>query len=240
MQTAPPNIPEDAAEIAENIRSGEFFREAMQDYHARYNDLISERYFYLGVTALTLLMLLLSLIAMVMLQPLKSRVPVIYSSENVWDDLPSIKKLGNVNTDPNVQLKRFLLANYVKLREEYSIETVERNANGVKSQSTEEVYDAYQQEMDPRNPASPIAQFERQSIRQVTVTGFQQIKSSAGEDTVNVNFTATVTSPGGKKITQMRAIISFRFDNIEVNQKTGETTPLNFIITQYQSEILGT
>jgi type IV secretory pathway component VirB8 len=237
MKPAQPHIPDDAAEIAKNIRSGEFFRESMQDYHTRYHDIISERYFYLGIMSLILVILTLVWVSIAMLHPLKTRVPFIYSTQDIVDDLPSMRKIGQSGVDPNVPLKQFMLANYVKLREEYSIDTLDRSANGIKSQSTDEVFNAYQQTMDPRNADSPIAQFQRQAVRQIQVTGFQQLESGENER-VSVNFTAIVTSQSGTKKTPMRAIISFRFDEIEVDQKTGKTTPLGFIVTQYKSEPL--
>lgn len=238
MQQVPPDTSKDGQEIAENIRSGEFFRESLQDYHARYDDLISERYYYLAVTLISIALFCMSLIGIGMIYPLSTKVPFIYYTADIVEDLPIMKRLGKQDADPNILLKNFLLSNYVRLREQYSIDTVDRNANGIKSQSSDEVYDDYQSIMNPSNPESPIALFQRQAIRRVDITSIQPEQGN-GDETVYVNFTATIFTSNKAKKVLMRAIISFRFEDIGVDHNTGKTIPHGFIVTKYKSESLG-
>ena len=49
---------EEYLSIAEKVRSGEYFREARSMYDVGVNDPMSERYFYLFITSIALLLLL--------------------------------------------------------------------------------------------------------------------------------------------------------------------------------------
>lgn len=238
MQQTPPPLPEDSEEIAKKISSGEFFRESMEAYHKRYVDLISERYFYLGITAASVLIFLCSIVSIMLLYPLNKRVPFIYQTVDAVDDLPIMKPMGERKVDVNQQIKEFLVANYIRFRENYSIDTLDRNANGVKSQSTDALYQQYQTLMDPANPNSPISLYQRQGVRNVAVERVN-ISNQGKEYRAEAKVNATLVTPEGTKKETLRVIITFSFDDIAVNQDTGDVSPLRFLVTSYQSEIVG-
>lgn len=232
------NYPDD--NIKEKIQTGDFFRESMDSYHAQYHDIMAERYFFLGVSALSLLMFMMALIGMIMLSPLKTDVPFIYSSTNVENDYPRIKALGSKEEDPNLLLKRFMVINYLKLREEYRVSILERNRAGVEAQSSEDVFQEYVALLDPRNPESPIKKYQRLAVRNIKPISYNLKSNEDGSQVANILYKEEVVTSGADiSVRNMRAIITFSFENVKVNQTTGEASPIKFFVTGYQVEVQG-
>src|SRR5436190_934868 len=80
-------------EIAEKIRSGEFFQESREMYDVAIHDPMAERYLYLLITSFSALIFLIAFIAVRGLYPLQVTVPFIVSSNNLVDELPNIHSL---------------------------------------------------------------------------------------------------------------------------------------------------
>jgi hypothetical protein len=84
---------EDYQDIADKVRTGEYFREARKMYDLTIHDPMAERYMYVFITAISLLVLLIALYAAQSLYPLQSPVPLIFNTNDVIEDLPHIQKL---------------------------------------------------------------------------------------------------------------------------------------------------
>lgn len=230
--------PEEYIEVSDAVRSGEYFREAAGVYDALIHEPMSERYFYLFITGLSALILLITFIAMQNLYPLKRSVPFIVSSDNLANDLPTIRTLINQKgQDPSMALLKFMAANYVKDRESYDIEKFDRNMNGVRTQSTEEVFAEYQNYVDPRNPESPITLFQRHSTKSITILDVQYFKAG-DQETVEVLYESLVKSKSGRKKSRWQANVSFIYSGIELDKKTDTVKPVTFIVTDYKNKLL--
>lgn len=232
MQQPVRNIPEDHAEIAERIRSGEFFRESRTMYDFGVHDPMVERYLYVLITSIAILILMVAIFAARGLYPLQRSVPFIVSSNNVVEDLPLIKTIiaykGESASDA---VLRFVVENYVTLREEYNIENFDRGVNGIKSQSTADVFQEFQKQIDPRNPESPITLYQRHSRRTISILSSKLLPENAG---MEVAFEATVESKTEIKKSRWQADIAFNYTGVTIDQDTGQVTPPEFIVTQYR------
>jgi type IV secretory pathway component VirB8 len=229
----PPLVATHPQVILEKLRSGEFFREARMIYHQRYHDIMAERYLYLAITALSVFILLVAVVAVNLFFPLKTNVPFIYTTNDSVNEVPRMQAMGQVDSDPNMVLRQFLVSNYVRVREEYNVNMIERSANGVKSQSTPEVFASYQATMNPQNPDSPIARFQRRATRSVRVIDIRPTASDLNQ--MQVRFEALVEEGLVRRKEMGVANITFSFADIQVNQSTGATTPLEFTVTDYHS-----
>lgn len=221
-------------EIREKVESGEYFREARSWYSFMVHDPMAERYFFLLLVGLSLLVFLLSVVAMRMIYPLKSNVPFIVSSYDLVEDLPLIRPLGHPSEDPDAALLRFLAENYVLFREEYDLGLLERNAGGIQAHSAPEVFAEYQRMLDPRRPDSFVALYQRHSKRKVSIVSYMPPEEEGGE--AEVVFDAVVDSKDERKRTRWVANIAFRASNIALDGKTGKPLPLEFVVTKYQSK----
>lgn len=226
--------PDDYVEIADKVRTGEYFREARRMFDVSVHDPMSERYMFLFITVLSLLVLMIAVSAMQSLYPLNAQVPLMFYAHDVTEDLPRIKKLQiSREDDPSEAMLRFLVEHYVQMREDYEISSFDRNVSGVKSQSTEEVYREFQDYINPRNPEGPINLYQRHSRRYITVLYTKRLPES-----MEVVFDATVESRSSVKKSRYRANIAFKYSGLELDEKDKSVKPVSFLVTKYHSKRL--
>ena len=225
---------EDCLEIAEKVRTGEYFRESRNMYDISVHDPMAERYMFLFITVISVIILLIALKAAQDYYPLNRAVPLIFDTNDAVEDIPHIQKLQvSKEEDPGEALLRFMVKHYVMVREEYNIATFDRDVNSVKNQSAESTYKDFQQLIDPRNPDSPITMYQRHSKRKISILSTKRL-----QDGMDVVFEASVESKAETKKTHWRANIAFQYSGIGIDQKTGTVTPVSFVVTKYHSKRL--
>lgn len=221
--------PMEIEEVNDKIRSGEYFREARTMYGFFVNDPMTERYLYILITMLAIIVLSIGAVAAMSLFPLGRKEPFYFESYDIDEELPTVKPLKRYkDEDANIAVLNFLLNNYVTLRENYDISQIERNANGVRSQSTPKVYQEYQYQMDPSNIGSPIAKYQRDAKRQVVVQSVRVF----GKESAEVVFDAYIDM--GEQRTQTRWVANVAFDYKDVTvDDEAVITPFQFTVTNY-------
>lgn len=220
--------------IAEKVRTGEYFREARMMYDSTVNDPMAERYIYVLITICALIILTIAVNAMQDLYPLQTAVPLTYITHDIVEDIPLVKPLqGYKNEDSSEALLRYLVKNYVIQREEYDINSFDRDVNGVKSQSSEAAFKEFQQFIDPHNADSPITVYQRHSRRKISVLSMRRLDGG-----MEVLFEAVVDSRTDVKKSHWRANIAFQYNGIELDQKTNTVKPMSFVVTEYHSKRL--
>jgi len=225
---------EDYIEIADKVRTGEYFREARKMYDLAIHDPMAERYVFVFLTALSLLTLLIAFSAAQSLYPLKSDVPLIFDTNNVMEDLPRIQKLQKNKEDPASEAAlRFMVKHYVEIREQYDIATFDRDVNGVKSQSSDEVDREFRGMISQQNPQGPISQYQRHSKRRIVIISTKRLL-----DSMEVIFDAYVESKTDIKKSRFRANIAFKYSGIELDEKGKKVKPVSFLVTKYHSKRL--
>lgn len=228
---------EEYIEIAEKVRSGEYFREARSLYDLYIHDLMAERYLYILITAASLFIFIIALMGAEGLYPLRTDVPFIVSSNDIVDDLPRIKSLMNHKGElPSNAMLDFLVSNYVVLHESYDIDHFDRNISGVQSQSSSEIFANFQKSIDVQNPESPVVVYQRHSKRIIHVISSRQ--TSDDKPGMEVRFDATVDGPTGSSTTHWQANLTFQYSGIELDKKTDKVKPFNFIVTGYETKRL--
>ncbi len=235
----PPPLPEQSPELTEKIRTGEYYREALHMYDSLVHDPMAERYFYVLITILSGFILLITFVAMQGLYPLQTPVPFIYSINDVVEDVPRIQTLlVKKGEDPSEALLRFIVENYVMKREEYNIDTIDSNMNGIKAQSTPEVFTAFQNYVDPQNnPESPINLYQRHSMRKIAILSSKRLSSEAKYG-MEILFEATVESKNDTKKSRWQANIAFNYSGLTLDESTGKAKPVDFLVTQYDNKRL--
>lgn len=223
----------DARSVAEKIRSGAYFKEAISWYSLIYHRPIAERCYFIVVIVLAAFTTLISVIAAVDLMPLKPAIPFVMYSRDVFTDLPRIQSTGKEEKDPNISVAKYLAKNYVTLREEYNLKVIERDIHFVENSSTPEIYLSYRQQLDPQNPSSPIVRYERHSTRSIAIKSVT-LRPDGEFSGADVKFAATVTGPQGTETTIWTARLTFNYTPLEIDQNTAKVTPMKFTVTGYE------
>ena len=227
--------PEEYLLIADKVRSGEYFREARAMYDVGVHDTMAERYFYMLVTGIALFTFLIALLAANSLYPLSRAVPFTYAINDTVEDVPRLIALrSDSNQTASEAVLFFLAKNFVQLREQYSINTLERNASGLRSQSSDQVFADYQHLMDTSTPDSPVTLYQRHSVRNINVLSVAMVPGK--NDAVTVEYEASVENANGSKKTRYKAELTFNYSGVELDEKTGKVKPLQFKVLQYRTQ----
>ena len=235
MPSQPDPAEQEYTEIAESVKSGEYFRKARAMYDLSVHDLMTERYLYICITALSVLIFIITFGAMQALYPLSTPVPFIFTATDIVDDIPVIHPLGRRGEDPDQALLKFFVQNYVTMREEYDITRFDRDVNGVSSQSAPTVLAEFQHSIDPRNPDSPLTLYQRFSTRRISIMSSKILE---GRDEVEVTYEATVTGKGATQKSRWQANIAFKYSGLALDEKTEKIKPVSFAVTRYSTKRL--
>lgn len=180
----------------------------------------------LGVVSISLA------IAIAMLVPLKETKPILLKFSDADARFVTIDDT-NLNVRNNEALLKSILAGYVKNREMINrIDDIERYEE-VRTQSSREVWEAFQQII--ANPESIYT----------TKNYFRNIKiinvSILSQNVATIDFQAEVTNPNRTEIAykKYRSAIEYDFNNIKQTQAETMQNPTGFIVKKYQlSEIM--
>lgn len=229
-QSSSTNI--DVDRIYSQVKSGEYFRESRKSYNILYIDTLADRYLYMLFAGLNTLCFFLSVIALTMLFPLNETVPFTYYAENIDEEVPILKPLKSSAEEPtNIAIKRFMAGQYVELRETYDIDRLERLALAVQNLTSEQEFAQWEQYMDPSSAESPVARYQRLAKRAINVRGVKLLPDNKAE----VLFEAQVITENEVNTTNHLAFIDFDFKDVTIDQNTGETSPLSFVVKQYRT-----
>lgn len=227
--------PEDYIDIAEKVRSGEYFRESKAMYDIMVNDAMSERYFYVFVSVIALFTMIVTFNAMDALYPLTRILPFVNKTDDMVNENPYIYRLKSSpeqSTDEAIML--YYARTFVQQYEEYDIRTLERNMNGLRSNSSAELFGNYQRMMQPTNPESPVVKYQRHSSRLVQVLSTKTIQ--AATPIMEVIFDVIIRTDNTSQTTKYRALIGYEYSNIEIEMISGRIKPPTFLVTSYSSK----
>jgi len=200
------------------------------------HDPMTERYLYILITAIALLIFTISFFAIQMLYPLTTEVPFIVRTQDIMEELPRIRPLSHKGQNPDMAVVGFMVSHYVSLREDYDVMALDRNTIGVQAHSTPEVYQEYLRYLDLKNPESPVTLYQRHSTRRARLMQFSMLSMVEGR--AEAVFEATVDNKTEQQKTQWIANISFSYKNIALDETTGRPKPLDFVVTSYHAKRL--
>ena len=235
---------EEYIEIAEKVRSGEYFRDARAMADLDMHDPMSERYVYIFITIFSLIITFVAIIAWQGLYPLRPRIPFIFATNDIAEDYPQIRSLLNyIGEKPDPAIRRFLAEHYVRIREDYDAALFDRNHNAVQSLSGEAAFNEYEKFILPLNPESPISLYQRHTTRKISI--ISTVETGAGNQSgdneyrISIIFDAVLQQGEQKKPpTRHQVDIAFKYKDIKLDTTTGTIEPYGFIVTSYNTKNL--
>lgn len=235
---------ENSKEIAEMIRSGEYFKDARAWYSTCYHSPMSERNLYIVVTICAVTVTWFSISAFQSLFPLSPHVAfplVVVEAEKMAAD---ISPLAEDREDVNSALRRYFVRDYVAHRERYVIEVLENNVRRIRQTSSPEVYEEYRRYLSPQNPSSPVVLYERHTARDIALTRYSVNPFLDSEDVAEaakdgrykavVEFEATtINSSKEEHTSHWVAEMDFEYQDAYVDQDNFDVSEMKFIVTRY-------
>ena len=234
---------EEYIEISKKVHSGEYFSEAKEMYDLDVNDPMTDRYLYIFISIISIAIFIAVFIAFNGLYPLKPSVPFIYSVNDIVEDLPKIKTLRKVDgEDTDSALQRFLIENYVKMREEYQLKFFDRNQSVIETISTKQVFADYEKFIDKNNPLSPIVMYQRHTERSINILSSKWIKNISNKDNLQdynmqIIYNAKINKIGQEpQFSRWKVDVAFKYEPIKLDTETGNIKPYGFIVTSYNNQ----
>jgi type IV secretion system protein VirB8 len=234
-------------EISDKIKNGSYFSDVLEWYMEEFVHPITQRSFLIVVfvvlaTTLALNILNISNISynnLMVALPIK----VNHSSKDYFSFIKPIA-IGRESTQEAVA--RYSVEDYIRTREEYfpagsstSALSLKERSKKVKSSSSKNILNEYNNYMTDSNPYSPILRYKNESKREIVIKSvvFEGGDKTSGK--AKVLFQATVTSnkEGAKpEISLWEAAVHFRLPDIETIAKTG--APLRFVVKYYRAKLI--
>jgi type IV secretory pathway component VirB8 len=221
-----------AGRIYEQVQSGEYYQKARQWYDDKYHNPMIERSFFIIVTVLCALTILISVMVWRSMFPLAPVIPYMVTSSDINKELPIIQRL-RTHSDQTIDeaIAEFLLKNYVLSWEsyQYDLQKIESRFARIRATSEDTIFAEYQALMNPENRSSPLNYLAREGSRKVYIDGVQipQLAKDGSISNGTVYF-STITNQGGKETQQAwKADITFRFPPLRVDQETNEVWQLD-------------
>ena len=235
---------DEAQAIAEKIKNGAYFSEALEWYDAVYHAPIVAKAYSVVVTMVAAVTIWFAITGVSALFPLKQDVSFVMTVPDLDGQRTRMLPMAEGTAHTDQILLEFLLRDYVRWRETYEISSMGAAARRIRAQSSPEVYDSYRRWAHPSNPESPYVQYERHSIRNITIKRVRYNRDPEFDDPLlypteaYVDFVATVENAKTSREEALRATIHFSYTPTNVAQDVEKTeftvTPMSFQVTSYE------
>jgi type IV secretory pathway component VirB8 len=178
------------------------------------------------------LLLGLSLIANIMLLPLKEKVPYLYAFDHASGEITKIGELDRTRLSANWMLTRYLLTQYVIHHESYHSDNIDLPYQLVWAQSSDEVKKEFEEQVKSSNPHSPYKLYGKDQYIIVHVKSINLLN----DNTVDIKFEKKLHDKitNTEKIIAKEAIIKWTYVDADTTQKMLERDPLGFKVTYYE------
>jgi type IV secretory pathway component VirB8 len=211
----------DTEALAADIESGAYFTNSRRWYSELFHTPIAQRSYYVLVILLALLNMYFAILSFLGVFPIVVPVPFITYSNNIWEDIPHIRRIATDETEnKNSAVMQFLIASYVENRESYDLPLFELRYRNIWSQSTKNVFEEYKRQIDATNPYSFYRLYTNRSRRVVDILSLD-FDRSGDLSQAHVTFEATVISlADGQEIghSKWRADFTYKYTNFAVDQ----------------------
>lgn len=240
---------EEREKATELIKSGRYYDEALRWYSSRYI-FPKTQVAYLAVLAcVAIFMLFTSLTTTMGLLPLESSTNIVIQRPTRIDEAMALKSIGEPREEATIGYLKFLLSEYVRAREEYSPQRLERDFNFVVELSNDEIFMNYLAIADQsQNPDHPVWKYGSQVIKNAYIRKIQILGLDKKLETFEANKqyqaiidfdSSLIFEDNLEQKQKMQAEISFKFEKIIVDQNTNAIKQLPKLqITAYKTKQL--
>lgn len=208
--------------LASQIESGAYFKVSRQWYSELFHTPIAQRSYYIIIILLALLNGYLAVLSFTEVFPIRVPVPFITYTNNIWEDIPHIKRIAlTPSEDKNIAVMKFLVRSYVENRESYDLPLFELRYRNIWSQSSKDVFDEYKRQIDATNPYSFYQLYTNRSRRMIDVDALDYDTGKNGEFQAHVTFGASIVALTNNEETsrsRWRADITFKYTRFSVDQ----------------------
>jgi len=212
--------------VAKKIESGSYYPEAMNWFHTKFTRPRTEFVYFSIICLIAVLAFFTGLAAFMEIFPLSPGKNFVLGRSITSGDNITIRSIQEKGETANDSIMKFMLSQYVRAREEYIEERLDRNFRVVKTFSGDTVFGEYTEQTSISNPQNPVILYGKQATKDIILNDINLVdalgKPAHDAKVVRaiVNYTTTLTylSDNTQDATQYEADISFNFRQITVDQ----------------------
>tara|TARA_B100001123_G_scaffold430643_1_gene550963 strand:+ start:200 stop:943 length:744 start_codon:yes stop_codon:yes gene_type:complete len=205
----------DMAKMREEIDSGEYFTESREWYSRIYVAPISQRVFFLIITAICSFIFVFAFMGIVNLLPIVDIRPFFYptTTDDMMNRRLRLEPLRQAREPINAAMQRFYLTQFVKNYEAYNESEYNTRRNFIYQYAVPEVFSTYDQQISPSNRNSPIRRYGKYAVLNITVQSVQYIEDSQPL-TARVQFEQERVERNERERTNWMATISYEWSDL--------------------------
>lgn len=198
------------------IKDGRYFSDAREWYSLRYLMPVPERSLLIFITALSLVAGMVAVWTSYSMFPVVRSYEVIVKVDDSLEHYSVIQRLTEENLTTRQSIAKYLLEDYVKVRESYDYTNFQPQFLRMKEASSKKVYREFENEMSTSNPNSRTVNLGKYTTRDVTILSFAFAEEGRYTEKAAVIFETTVIGRKGEKsVERWGAHISYTMEDID-------------------------
>lgn len=228
------------AEIAEKLRDGSYYKDALDWYSLKYIYPITERTLMVVFAILGLCALIPIMTLYFSVHGVNSKVAFPIYAENTTDYVSVMQPLVKGEESAQEAVARYLISDYVISREQYvrkdiSAEKLKYLQKKIRVSSTKNVLNEYFAYTNELNPYSPAMRYSDHTDRFIEINSLQFLDNDQTSGKAKVVFVSREVTASNKKgaVSTWEVIVNFRLPDVATIAKNG--APLRFLVSYYKA-----
>lgn len=217
--------------IAEYIKSGRYFKDARDWYSNKFILPIAEKAW---LVLFAFVMSAVSFIVIVNINnilPMTKKFSVMVDVQDIFRNNTKVKNVNYFPNDPEKTIAQHLIYNFLKMREQYKFENIERQQEIIKNISGKLVAESFNKLMQIDNPESLLAKYQDKITRFIEP---QKITFNSDNQAIII-FDAYEKAPGKSEYYAGRFKADIYFEMSELEKTKNANDKFKFIVTEYNS-----
>lgn len=220
--------------ISVYVKSGQYYTDARNWYANKFIFLISQRSYIIFILSFFLLSLAILGFFYQITNPAPPQITYISPSADIAKSYSVIFPAGVSTDEPQVQVSKYMVSNYVRRRESYDFNSVKDQLNFVRNTTVGTEYLKYEQMMSINNPSSPLMLYQEANVVEIKIMDIKIVSHTENQWQALVYFKSSLRNLASNHIDSknMVAIVKFKIDNIE-NLLVSNAKKLMFLVVEY-------
>ena len=184
------------------------------------------------VAGVAVVLAILSVIAVVLLTPLKTVEPFVVRVDKNTGVTDVVSVLNQHTITYNEAIDKYFLAQYVRYCESYSADTVYPDYQSCVALSSPEVGKAEFAAISPSNPKSPTKLYGERGRVEIDVNSISFLSQGMAQ----VRYTRQVITGNGRDDSQWIATVVYTYLNPPTDERTRLVNPVGFQVAQFRQD----
>lgn len=221
------------------VREADYYIAAKNWYQEVYESTLCSRDRYRLLAVLLGGLLTISIIALVILIPLKQYFYRILTVNQTTGEVVQLKELESSRLSENWVMTRYFINQYIQNKNTYHYDDIKRSFNLTLAMSAPLISKNVESEIVDTNPQSPINVLGKEGYQDVVVLSINQLNANTALGRFRI-LTHPKEDTARVKQADFQAVVKWDYQNTKATLQERDLNPLGFRVTYYQASPLFT